>query len=63
MPVDGLPVTLQILLESLVEGQVLKNRNFLCDSQSIVVKLKLDLNNSHGPLSNTGQSIPVNIAH
>ncbi len=55
MPVNGLPFTLEIHLQSLVKGQVLKNWNIFGDSRSIVVKSKWDLNNSHGPLTNTGK--------
>ncbi len=63
MPVYGLPVTLEILLDSLVEGQILKNWNVFSDSQSIVVKLMWDLNNSHDPHTHTDQATPVNIAY
>ncbi len=64
MPVYGLPVTLEVLLESLVEGQILKNWNVFSDSQSLVVKLKWDLNNSHDKHhTNTGQATPVNMAY
>ncbi len=63
MPVYGLPVALEILLESLVEGQILKNWNVFSDSQSLVVKLKGNLNNSHDPHTHTDQAIPVNIAY
>ncbi len=55
MPVYRLPVRLEILLESLVEGQILKNWNVFSDSQSLVVKLKWDLNNSHDPHTHTDQ--------
>ncbi len=64
MPVYGLLVTLEILLESVVEGQILKNWNVFSDSQSLVVKLKWDLNNSHDPHhTNTGQATSVNMAY
>ncbi len=64
MPVYGLPVTLEILLESLVQGQVLKNLNVFSNIQSIVVKFNVvGPNNSHGLLTNTGQSTPVNMPY
>ncbi len=63
MPVYGLPVTLEILLESFVEGHILKNWNVFSESQSLVVKLKYDLNNSPDTHTNTGQATPVNMAY
>ncbi len=46
-----------------MEGQILKNWNVFSGSQSLVVKLKWDLSNSHDPHTNTDQATPVNIAY
>ncbi len=46
-----------------MEGQILKNWNVFSDSQSLVVKLKWDLNNSHDPHTNADQATPVNMAY
>ncbi len=65
MPVQGLPLILEILLRSLVEGQILKHWNVFSDSQSIVAKLmQWDLNSSsHGPYTNTGQLTTANMLY